>query len=214
MIYPSTLMHPYIPVVGGASTPGVGEPAATSGHDDARVQSFAALYDAHAKFVWRAVLRLGAAPAAVEDLVQEVFLVVHRRIGEFRGHSSARTWLYGIAIRVVRNHRRTLMRQRLTPTARDASVDLAELPAPSERTPELMLAKARATELLQRLLDELEEEPREIFVLVELEELTMPEIVEILGLNLNTAYSRLRAARRAFELLVSRARARDEWRAR
>src|SRR5215831_12264435 len=59
-----------------------------------------------APFVWRALRRLGVAERDVEDVCQEVFMVVHRKIGEFEGRSTVRTWVYGIAIRVASDYRK------------------------------------------------------------------------------------------------------------
>src|SRR5580658_8971322 len=70
--------------------------------------SFARLYEEHFSFVWRSARRLGAPEAIVDDVVQEVFVIVHRRLSAFEGHSSMRTWLFGIILNVVRAHRRSL----------------------------------------------------------------------------------------------------------
>src|SRR4051794_16597314 len=74
-------------------------------------QTFEEVYEEHFSFVWRAARRLGAPAAAVDDVVQEVFLVVHRRLPEFAGRSSLKTWLFAIVLRVVRDHRRSLRRK-------------------------------------------------------------------------------------------------------
>ena len=66
--------------------------------------TFLDLYEAHLSFVWNGVRRLGVPESAIEDVVQEVFLVVHRKLGEFEGRSSMRTWLFGIALLVVRHY--------------------------------------------------------------------------------------------------------------
>ncbi len=175
---------------------------------------FGEVYDAHAPFVWRAVARLGVADGAVEDVVQEVFLVVHRRLPEFEARSDLRTWIFGIAIHVTRRHRRTLARRRLAGSAEHADIETAMLPEHPERAPDALLARTEAIELLALLLDELDDELREVFVLSDIEDMTVREIAEIVGANPNTVSSRLRTARRAFEQAVTRARARDQWRLR
>jgi len=173
---------------------------------------FENVYDEHAPFVWRAVVRLGVAEAVVEDIVQEVFLVVHRRLAEFGGRSSLRTWIYGIAINVARRHRRTLVRKRLRDVdrAENGPAELDVVPAPAEQSPEAIYAKAEAATQLMILLDELDDEQREVFVLAELEELTVPEIAAIVNANVNTIYSRLRTARRSFDQALHRFHARSE----
>jgi RNA polymerase sigma-70 factor (ECF subfamily) len=175
---------------------------------------FAAIYDSHAPFVWRAITRLGVADSAVEDVVQEVFLVVHRRLAEFEGRSSLRTWVFGIAIHVARRHRRTLVRRRLAGSSQEANVELSTLADDPRRAPDALLERTEAVELLMALLEELDDDLREVFVLAEIEEVPVPEIAEILNANTNTVYSRLRAARGSFDQALARARARDEWRLR
>ena len=179
---------------------------------DPAIPTFCEIYDQSAKFVGRALSRLGIADAAIEDVMQEVFMVVHRRLPEFQARSSVRTWIYGIAVRVARNHRRLQARRRIGTTAIDPSIEPATLAERSDRAPDAALAKVEAARLVNRLLNELDDELREIFVLNELEEMSAPEIGEALALNTNTVYSRLRAARRAFEDALARAKARDEWR--
>lgn len=146
--------------------------------------------------------------ASLDDVVQEVFVIVHRRLGEFEGRSALRTWLFGITLRVARDHRRQAARK-----GPEAAVDpdtlRANAPGPAEA-----MEKAEAARVLHAILDEMDDERREVFVMAELEQMTMPDIAGTLGVNVNTAYARLRAARQAFEAALARHRARDEWRLR
>ena len=174
---------------------------------------FEAVYEAHAKFVWRVVIRLGVEPAAVEDVVQETFLAVHRGLGEFQRRSSVRTWIYGIAVNVVRHHRRARARKPLEPIE-DAPDGLPAMATDPAQGPDAALERARAASLLLQVLDALPQEQREVFVLAEMEEATIPEIGEILAINPNTAASRLRAARKNFDKALACHRARDGWRGR
>lgn len=164
------------------------------------VPSFDQLYDEHFDFVWRSVRRLGVREAAMDDAVQEVFLVVHRRLPEFEGRSSLKTWLYGIAVNVARNIARTQARRGAEELP--VSVEDTRTPGPARHA-----ENREAVALLYRLLDKLDEPKREVFVLAELEQLSAPDIAEALGVNLNTVYSRLRAARRDFEAALQRHRA-------
>jgi RNA polymerase sigma-70 factor (ECF subfamily) len=160
--------------------------------------AFAEVYESCAKLVWRNLRRLGVPEAALEDAAQDVFLVVHRRLPEFEGRSSLRTWIFGIVLRVAARHRR---RARGV-AAREASIpgELGQaLSAPARDGPYERALQRQATELLQRVLDRLDDEKRALLIMVDLEQTTVAEAAEALELNLNTAYSRLRAARRAFE---------------
>lgn len=169
--------------------------------------SFEAVYDEHAESVWRGLRRLGVADAAVDDALQDVFVVVFRRLGEFEGKSSLRTWLFGIAVGIARNYRRSA-RRRAPEGALAAEVD-DDLPAPDSRGPEGRAQTAEAVRTLYALLDQLDEDKRTVFVLADLEEMTAPEIAATLSLNLNTVYARIRAARQAFEQAVARHRAKE-----
>ncbi len=166
------------------------------------------IYREHFAFVWRSARRLGVRDASVDDVVQEVFVIVHRRLADFEGRSSIRTWLFGITLRVARDHNRSVARK-----SPDGSVDPDTLRATAPGPGETM-EKAEAVRLLYALLDELDDERREVFVMAELEQMSMPDIATTLGINVNTAYARLRVARQLFEAALARHRARDEWRLR
>jgi RNA polymerase sigma-70 factor (ECF subfamily) len=179
--------------------------------EDGARPSFDAVYDSCIDFVWRGVHRLGVDEASVDDVIQEVFFVVHRKLPEFTGRSSTRTWIFSILLHVVRHHRRTWCRKEAarSPDAADRLDDLAD---PRSRGPLEAAETADSVRLLDRLLRSLDDDKREVFVLAHLEQMTAPEIAEILGENLNTVYSRLRAARDEFEQALERHRARDAWR--
>lgn len=159
--------------------------------------SFEAAYAEHFDFLWRLLGRLGTPRANLDDAVQEVFLVVHRRLGEFQGRSSLRTWLAGIAVRVASDQRRLLRRK----GAHEALEETIEDCSPG---PEEGAEQAEAFRLVQSLVGALDEEKRQVFVLAELEEMTAPEISDVLGVKLNTVYSRLRAGRAEFEKALER----------
>jgi RNA polymerase sigma-70 factor (ECF subfamily) len=162
---------------------------------------FSSLYDAHFAFVWRNLRRLGVRHEQLDDAAQDTFLVVFRRLEDFQGHSSLRTWLFGILLRVARDHRRRAARR---PTA-----PLEEEPAgPDSDGPEAQARVHEASRRLHRLLESLDEDRRAVFVMAELEQMSVPEIAETIGANVNTVYSRLRLARRDFEAALARDRAR------
>jgi len=144
--------------------------------------------------------------------VQQVFLVVHRRLGEVAPDAPIRAWIFGILAHVVRDYRRSLRRK--SPHASAQPIDPATLAEPAGRGPFDALARSEALEVVSSLLSELSDEKREIFVLSELEQLTAQEISDLIGVNASTVYSRLRAARQDFERAVERSRLRDTWRLR
>ena len=175
--------------------------------------AFDEVYGEHFPFVWRSVRRLGVNPSAVDDVVQEIFLVVHRRLAEFEARATMKTWLFGIVLRVVRQHRRTL-RRKPAQLGGMANVDpeVDRVHDESERGPHERAAEREAVQTLHAILDELEDEKREVFVLAELEQMNAPDISCALGIPVNTVYSRLRLARHAFAAAAARHRAKDDWR--
>ncbi len=170
-------------------------------------QAFEAIYDEYFDFVWRSLRRLGLLEAVLDDAVQDVFLVVHRRLPDFEGRSALKTWLFGIAIRVAAKYRRGIR-----PTGEAQALDSLE--APNVTTPAEATERNEARRLLNALLDQLSDERRQVFILAELEELSAPDISCALGINLNTVYSRLRTARRDFNQALERFHAAQRWRSR
>jgi RNA polymerase sigma-70 factor (ECF subfamily) len=148
---------------------------------------FSAAYREHVDFVWRVLARRGVATAELEDATQEVFVVAHRRWGAWDGQATMRAWLYGVACRVASTHHRGRRRAQRKHDSLDAG--------PPEPGLDVRLEDRDRLAALAQAIDQLEPEDREIFVLAELESLTVPEIAQMLGRNLNTIYSRLRRAR-------------------
>jgi RNA polymerase sigma-70 factor (ECF subfamily) len=182
------------------------DPALTSRVPDLSVGAalvFADVYRDYLGFVWRSARGLGVWPAAIDDVVQEIFVVVHRRLPEFEGRSSLRTWLSGIVLNVVRHHRRTVQRKSPHELSREEAADPDALRS-LERDPYQAAVHAEDARLVHRILEGIDDDKREVLVLAELEEIPVPEIAEALGIKLNTAYSRLRLAREEFERAVMR----------
>lgn len=159
------------------------------------------VFDAHAPFLHRTVLSLGIRAADAEDLCQEVLLIVHRRLGDFRG-GSLRAWLYGICVRVVSDHRRRAHVRREVPTE-----TIQDRPLEAVQADEL--DQRRAERRLLAVLDDLDDDKQTAFVLYEIEELTIKEVAEVLGCPLQTAYSRLQVARQYVRNAFTSANARD-----
>ena len=150
-------------------------------------------------FVWGGLRRMGVPEASLDDAVQDVFLVVHRRQQDFEGRSSLKTWLYGIVLRVAHDWRRKIRRG-------GESQSLPETMEDGRPGPQDSAARSEALRLLERLLGELDEEKRDVLVLADMEQLSAKEIAQIVGSNVNTVYSRLRAARQQFNEAVARNR--------
>ncbi|WP_236606699.1 RNA polymerase sigma factor [Sandaracinus amylolyticus] len=181
---------------------GVAEPA----NAPADVPSFDEVYDAHVDFLWRSARALGVPPTAIDDVLQDVFVVVHRRLPEFEGRAAMRTWLARILVRVIQEHRRRFRRKQDHAELPDDVVD-ATSAGPHEE-----VARAQAVRLLGEILSAMTEEQRTVFVLAEIEQMPVPEIATALDVNVNTVYSRLRLARREYERHLARLRAKDAWR--
>ena len=155
------------------------------------------IYREQIAFVWRILRRLGVPPEALEDAAQDVFLVVHRRWDAYDPDVPIRSWLFGITRRVAADTRKRLQRVHARTDAR----------ADADRLGDAVDSAARveASDFVARFLDQLDEDKRIVFVLADIEGLTAPEIGAALGVNLNTIYARLRAARLRFQS------ARAEW---
>ena len=189
-----------------ADTRDIGPAAATSSHTSGAfaretAASFRELYDGYFGFVWRSAANRGIAASALDDVVQEVFIVVHRKLPEFEGRSSLRTWLAGIVRRVVADY----VRKRGNQPAGDETLEREPPAAPA---PAEAVERKAALELLDALLAKMTEEQREVFLLHEIERMSGAEIAEVTGANENTVWTRLRAARRVFQEGVARQRAR------
>jgi RNA polymerase sigma-70 factor (ECF subfamily) len=168
---------------------------AISTSTDERARSFRTLYDLHVDFVWRNLRRLGVHEAEADDATQDVFVVAHRRFEEFadRGHGP-RAWLFQIVLRVASGARRHRRRHPEIPDGGTAVDQEAVEPGQADA-----LARREALRELDRALAMIDMGRRAVFVLHEIEEMTAPEIAEIVGIPLNTVYSRLRVARAEFE---------------
>lgn len=159
-----------------------------------------AMHDAHADFVWRSLQRLGVRPADLEDLCQEVFIVVHKRLHTFDGSSKPTTWLYGICLKVAAAYRRRAWFRRETP-----DLELLEAgEAPASERPDAAYATRQAQRKLQAVLDAMDLEKRAVFVMFEIDEIPSETIAATLGVPVGTVWSRLSAARKQFQSKLSR----------
>lgn len=170
------------------------------------VPEFRTVYETYFPFVWRYAANRGVPPMAIDDVVQEVFVVVHHRLASFEGRSSLRTWLAGVSRNVLRDY----LRKRGNQKAGDSLDDNVEIKADGVGPAEALERKA-AVELLDGLLDQMTELQREVFMLCDIEQLSAVEVAEMLNVNENTLRTRLRAARQVFNAGVTRYRAKRAW---
>jgi RNA polymerase sigma-70 factor (ECF subfamily) len=151
--------------------------------------TFAEIFRAHAPFAWRCLRRLGVAASDADDVCQEVFLIVHKKLASYDGRAPLRAWIYGICVKKASDHRK------LAHVRRERATE--ELPAGADERggPDAALEGRRALERLDRALAELDDDKRAAFVLYEIEGLGLAEMSEALGAPVQTLHSRLTAAR-------------------
>jgi RNA polymerase sigma-70 factor (ECF subfamily) len=176
----------------------------------AALPSFGAIYKDYFDFVWRNARRLGVVEDSIADIVQEVFLVVYARVHTLERPESLRSWLYSVVRRTVSMYHR----ERHTRSARESSTPVPDSASPMQPSPLDLALFNDELKLLWSLLGRLDSPKREILVLAELEEMTVPEIAQAIGIPLNTAYSRLRAARQEFNAAFARSTAQQNMRRR
>lgn len=160
---------------------------------------FEEVYERYFEFVWRSLRLLGVARESLDDAVQDTFGVIARQLPHFEGRSSLRTWVYGIAQRVASNHRRGYRRKAA------ALEPLEHHALPSQEPDAHSRAEAReAADLIERFCAELEPDRRTLFVLGVLESVPAAEIAALLGIPVNTVYTRTRALRLALREQIER----------
>ena len=163
---------------------------------------FRLLFREHFRFVCLSLRRLGVRDADVEDVAQDVFVTVHRKLETFDRTRSIRVWLFGICLRTASAHRRLARHRRHVHEETTPEV-AADGPLPDDK-----LAAEQDRLLVFAALDGIDPQRRAVFVMYDLEEFTVAEIAETLSIPANTVYSRLRVAREEFRQQVTRLRAR------
>jgi RNA polymerase sigma-70 factor (ECF subfamily) len=162
--------------------------------------ALANLYAQHFRYVWRCLRSLGVNDRELDDAIQDLFLVVQKKLPEFDGRVSPKTWLYAIAIRIARRIQERKCRELRRNAPEESLERLLVSPGDLDTTLEQSEQLVRA----RLALEALDDEKREAFVLSQIEQLTAPEIAEIIDIPINTVYSRLRAARAAFFAEIQR----------
>jgi len=175
----------------------VNEPRGTHASPTSEAPTIRHVFDEHGPFVCRSLRYLGVREPDLDDMLQEVFLVVSRRLGDYDEHGRMRAWLYSICTRVARSYRRKAARVResLNPSFVEQESEPSQLTQVEDR---------QALVLGCQLLSLISPEQREVFVLYEVEDMTMPEIAQALSLPLQTGYSRLHRARALILAAVQR----------
>jgi RNA polymerase sigma-70 factor (ECF subfamily) len=158
----------------------------------------AQLYEAHADAVAGWASRLGGPKIEAEDVVQEVFVIVHRRLEQFRGDARVTSWLYGITANVVRQQRRKAWRRRW--------FGIGQEPVDEERTsqptPIEEIERRRRVVAVYRVLDAMRERSRTLLILAEIEGLSGDQVAELLNLKIGTVWVSLHRARAEFSRLA------------
>ena len=177
------------------------EPATPSARALSAPIPFRRIFEEHVVSVGRTLRYLGVAEADLTDAAQEVFLVVNRRYVEFHGRAALSTWIHEICLRVAmdRNRRRKRRREDVVPEPPEVGVDADQL---------AHLERAENRQLVMRLLEQLDDRQREVVVLHDVERLPMRRVAEILGIPLQTGYTRRASALERMRDLV------DRWRKR
>lgn len=157
------------------------------------------LFESYAAFVWRTLRYHSVAERDLDDVSQEVFLIIFRKLPNFDPRGSLRAWIYGICMRVAWDYRSRAHKRHEVLV--DEISDRGGGSNPAEES-ERLAEQRRLQEMLQRL----DEEKRAVLVLHELEGLPMSEVAEIVQCPIKTAYSRLAAARKQMLTMLTKSK--------
>jgi RNA polymerase sigma-70 factor (ECF subfamily) len=174
--------------------------------------SLEALYRRHAADVWRWAARLLGGSGDPDDVVHDVFLVVRRRLGAFRGDSRITTWLHGITLRTALAHRRRHRRWQWLRSGEARSVawlaDFSAAPADGA-DPHTALERRRDTEAVYSLLEKIDDKYRTVLILRDLEAIPVEEIAQLTGVTVSNVWARLSRGRKKFHQLYQQRRRRQ-----
>ncbi len=177
-----------------------GSPSERAAGEGALAARLRAIIDRHYDFVWRTVRHFGVDDASAEDAVQQVLCVVARRLAQI-APGAEMAFLFSSAVRVASEARRAARRRPMTDVT---DIDAIEVAMPS---PEELLDQRSARDVLAAVIEAMPTDLRAVFVLFEIEELTLSQIAHLVGIPVGTAASRLRRARDAFHAIVRRMQA-------
>lgn len=154
------------------------------------------IYDEYFGYVWKLAQRFGVPDRHIEDVVHDVFVVVHKQLAQYDSSRPIKPWLAGIAFRCASDFMRRAPQRREVPSSDDMDMEV------SSANPEASAQAKQAHTLVHKALGSIDESRRSVFILHEFEQTPIPEIAEALSIPVNTAYSRLRLARADFEAAV------------
>jgi RNA polymerase sigma-70 factor (ECF subfamily) len=186
--------------------PGYDDPEPTTG-----VPSFSQIYQLHFNFVWSCTRRLGVSEIEIDDVAQEIFIVIHRRLHTIEQPEALRSWIYGIVRRTVSTYHRAKRAKLASTTSLKSEPDMQY---PQQPTPHELAEQSDQVKLLWNMLEKLDAPKREVFVLSELDEMTVSEIALAIEVPINTVYSRLRSARQELEEALAKLNAQTKIRGR
>lgn len=169
--------------------------------EDARQGRLHRLVLEHHAFVWRCLRRFGVPAGDADDAAQHVFLVAAKKLDQIPAEQE-KTFLFGTAVRVASNARRSSVRMHETPW-----MEVPEVPSHAP-LPDEQLSQAERQRVLDEILARLPLEVRDVFVLAELEHWSAPDIARAVSIPVGTVASRLRRARELFAGEVRRLQAR------
>jgi RNA polymerase sigma-70 factor (ECF subfamily) len=167
------------------------------------------IYTSHRAFVWVTLQRMGVRRPDLEDVFQDVFMIVHKRLDSYRRDAKLSAWLYGICLRSVARHRRRAFRRRERPQG----IELGDQNAgpyawhAAASGPDERLHEEERQARLNQILDTLDPEHRAMVVMYEIEELSCAQIAALTGVPVGTIHSRLHHARRKLAAAAGRLRA-------
>jgi RNA polymerase sigma-70 factor, ECF subfamily len=175
----------------------LGEPGLPAGATSSQPLLFSKVYANHFDFVWRAARGLGANPANTDDVVQEVFLIVHRKLDALENPDALRSWLFGITRRVCKDHRRAAAR-------RGPHVELdQQREVNPDQDPQAHAMGRQELRVVEKYVERLDEDNRALFFLTLVEGLSIADAAKLLNLNANTTYSRVRVLRQDLQALLT-----------
>lgn len=198
---PFEVVAPVTPVTPVTRVAPVPSRLAAQLRDNDKSTQLRALMDEHFAFVWRSLRRLGVRDAQLDDAAQQVWIIVSQKQAALRVET-ARAFIFAITLRVASVARRTLRRRR--EVGDEAQEPIDEQPGPDE-----LVDRKRSRAILDEILDTMPEDIRAVFVLYELDQMSMAEISDMMDAPMGTVASRLRRGRELFEHEMKRVRARE-----